>query len=471
MIDVTPLTVQTAIEGIGWPALPEQRGAAVLATLFQLEQSQWWSAEEILRRQFQQLTLLVAHARRTVPFYRQRLQRVGAEPNEQVTREKWAEIPVLRRTEVQAAGDALFSRLPPRSHGSISGIYTSGSTGKPIRALRTQLWSLFWSAFTIRDHLWHRRDLSGKLAVIRESGKGKAPYPDGTTTPSWGRSSSRVFATGQTVSLNITCTIEQQAEWLERQDPDYLLTHPSIAYRLADYCLGNSVRLSRLRQVETISEILQPATRDACREAWGVPVVDLYSSREAGYIALQCPDHEHYHVQSEGILVEILNEQGRPCVPGEWGRVVVTPLHNFAMPLIRYDIGDHAELGEPCSCGRGLPVLRRILGREQNMLVLPSGEERWPLLSSENIRALLAIAPIRQYQLVQKSVETIELRLATARPVNADEESTLRQWVRDKFGHPFHVPITYHDEIPRGPAGKYDDFISEVKQGATHKID
>ncbi len=435
----------------------------MLAILYQLEQSQWWTAERILDRQFRQLGLLLAHAHRTVPFYRDRLAEIGLAPNGPVSPDGWSRIPLLRRSEIQAAGDDLLSNQLPPSHGGTNEIFTSGSTGKPIRAVRSQLWGLFWSAFTVRDHLWHRRDMSGKLAAIRESGKGKAPYPDGTVAANWGYSSKMIFDTGPSVSLNITCTVEQQVEWLQRQDPDYLLTHPSIAQRLADYCLENGIRLPKLRELETISEILRPATRAACREAWGVPVVDMYTAREAGYIALQCPEREHYHIQAEGIFVEVLDGRGRPCTAGEVGRVVVTPLHNFAMPLIRYEVGDYAEVGEPCPCGRGLPVLRRILGRRQNMLVMPSGEERWPLLSSGDIRALLATAPIRQYQFVQKSVEFIKLRLAVARDLTPAEEDGLRRWIQEKFGHPFEVAITYHDEIPRTAGGKYQDFISEVR--------
>ncbi|MFQ5774273.1 MAG: phenylacetate--CoA ligase family protein [Kiloniellaceae bacterium] len=460
------LPLDSAIDGVRWPAVPEPRGAAVLAILFQLEQSQWWPGQDILEQQFRQLALLLEHAYRTAPFYRERLERAGVGPTGTVGPEAWSRIPLLTRAQVQAAGQALVSaRLPP-GHGRISEIFTSGSTGRPIRALRTQLWELFWSAFTVRDHLWHRRDLRGKLATIRESGRGKAPYPNGTTATNWGRSSSAICRTGPSVSLNIACTVEQQVDWLQRQAPDYLLTHPSMAHRLAEHCLARRIRLPGLRQVETISEILRPAARAACRQAWDVPVVDMYTAREAGYLALQCPEHEVYHVQAEGVFVEVLDEEGRPCGPGEVGRVVVTPLHNFAMPLIRYDIGDYAEVGEPCPCGRGLPVLRRILGRKQNMLVLPSGEERWPLLASGDIRALLAMAPIRQYQFVQRTPERIELRLAAARDLTPSEQDDLRRWVRDKFGYPFEVLLTFHAELPRSAAGKFQDFLSEVVPGA-----
>src|SRR3546814_5152572 len=83
------------------------------------------------------------------------------------------------------------------------------------------------------------------------------------------------------------------------------------------------------------------------REVWGLKIVDMYSTQEIGYLAFQCPQHDHYHVQAEAALVEVLNEAGESCRPGEIGQVVTTPLLNFAMPMIRYAVGDLAEVGPP----------------------------------------------------------------------------------------------------------------------------
>ncbi len=453
--------LRSAVHGILWPAVAAPAASQLLAILHQLDQSQWWPAADLRRAQMAQLRLLLQHARATVPYYRDRLAGIGrlaGVADDSI----WRRLPLLNRADIQAAGNRLISESLPPGHGNTGEIFTSGSTGKPIRAVQSDLWRLYWSAFTVRDHLWHRRDLGGKLAGIRETGAGKAPYPRGSRGTSWGRASGILFSTGPHVSLNATTSVEQQLDWLQREDPDYLLTHPSIVHRLATLSLERGVRLPRLRAVETISEILRPLTRELCRAAWGVPVTDLYTTREAGYIALQCPEHEHYHVQSEGILVEVLDESDRPCRPGALGRVVVTPLHNFAMPLIRYEIGDVAEVGDACPCGRGLPVLRRIIGRSQNMLVLPSGERRWPLLSSADIRALLALAPIRQYQCVQTEPSAIELRLSIGRSLQVGEEEALRRWVVDKFGHPFDVKLSYHDSLAAGASGKFEDFVCRV---------
>jgi phenylacetate-coenzyme A ligase PaaK-like adenylate-forming protein len=437
----------------------------VLALLFQMEQSQWWPPDEMRRHQDRQLARLLDHARRTVPFYRDRLADLGS-IDAHVVSEAWSRVPRLRRSEIQAAGTDLISTALPRGHGRVGEIFTSGSTGRPIRVTRSEAWFLFWRAVTLRDHVWQRRDLRCKLAGIRESDRKVATYPKGRTH-AWGDVEAMVTGHGPAVALNIHCSIEQQIEWLVREGPDYLLTFPSNAANLAEYCLSRGVRLPKLRQVITIAERLDPAVRMSCREAWNAGIDDIYSTREAGYLALQCPDFEHYHVQTEVALIEVLDEAGRPVAPGEVGQVVITPLHNFAMPLIRYEIGDFAELGMPCECGRGLPVLRRILGRSQEMLALPSGERRLALLSSGSLKTLISAAPIRQYQLCQKSLEHIELRLVTARRLEAAEEERLRGWVREKFGYPFVVSFSYHDEIPRSPAGKYQEFVSELNSAST----
>lgn len=442
--------------------VPSAKGRAILSIIHQFGLTEWWTPEKIQASQFTKLGRLLAHARDTVPYYRKTLKDRGIADPANISPEVWAGVPLLRRADIQAAGEALHSDAIPRGHGRVTGIYTSGTTGRPIRVLMTERSGLYWCAFTIRDHLWHHRDFKGKLAVIRNSEKGKDPYPGGTRSPRWGLSS-HLFKTGPTVSLNINCTPAEQVDWLHRENPDYLLSHPTNIQRLAAYCLENGIHLEKLRQVMTISEILRPDVRDICRNAWNASVADMYTGRDVGYLALQCPEHEHYHVQSEGIFIEILDDEGKPRGPGETGRVVVTPLNNFAMPLIRYEIGDYAEVGGPCPCGRGLPVLSRIVGRQQDMVTLPNGETRWTLLSGGNIQSFLEIAPVRQYQFVQNDLKTIEVRLVVERELTEKEKEGLREWVVAKLDYPFTVTFSFVDDIPRTPSGKYQDFISRVE--------
>ena len=454
------LMPRSSIPGVTWPGLPGRPGATMLALQYQLEQSQWWPPEVLLRQQFRQLRHVLSHGFRTVPFYRDRLAEAGLAPDRPLTPDIWAKIPVLTRTEIQEAGAALISTEAPKPHGRTHFLSTSGSTGKPIKVAGTRLAQIFWQAFTLRDHLWHRRDFTKKLAVIRRMREGRATYPKGVHDRSWGPSTALVFASGPSAVLTIATSVEKQALWLERENPEYLLTYPSNLLQLATHCRNHGMTLPNIRSVTTLAEVLQPEVREACREAWGVPVVDMYSAQETGYMALQCPDHEHYHVQAESALVEVLDDRGNPSGPGQVGRVVVTPLHNFAMPLIRYEIGDFAEVGGPCSCGRGLPVLTRILGRVRNMLVLPSGDRLWP---SSPVDVFLAVAPIRQYQIIQRRPDEIEVKLVTDKALTAEQEKRLGAALNKHFAHRFTYRFTYVDHIPRSAGGKYEDFRVEME--------
>ncbi len=447
----------SALPDVAWPAAVSGRGMATLSFLFQLERTEWWPADRLREGQRTQLGRLIDHARRQVPFYRRRLGTL-ADADGEAFWHAWHDLPLLTRRDVQAAGEDLISRALPEGHGELTEVYTSGSTGKPIHAVRSDLWLLMWSAVTVREHLWHGRDFSGKLATIRDSTAGKAGYPDGERFDNWGFSTAEIFRTGPGVGLNIATPVDDQLEWLLREEPDYLLTHPTMLDRLIRRSVETGLRPGRLRQALTISEILAPGLRELCRAEWNVPVVDTYSTRETGYLALQCPQTDNYHLQSETVLVEILDSAGRPCSPGEIGRVIVTPLHNLAMPLLRYDIGDHAEVAAPCPCGRGLPTIRRILGRRQNMLRTAEGE-RWPLLSSDDIGRLLAVAPIRQYQFVQTRLDRLEVRLQTARPLTDEEGRGVVAWAQTKFGGEFRIDLAFPAELSRTASGKFEDFV------------
>lgn len=149
---MTPIpTILSDLPHILWPAVPNPAGAQLLALLFQLQDSQWWPTEKLEAEQFRQLHGLLAHARETIPFYRDRLKAAGFSPDRPLQREQWQRLPILTRSEVQASGEALFCPRPPDAHLPVHRIRTSGSTGKPITVQGTAVTKLFWSAFTLRD--------------------------------------------------------------------------------------------------------------------------------------------------------------------------------------------------------------------------------------------------------------------------------------------------------------------------------
>ena len=205
---------------------------------------------------------------------------------------------------------------------------------------------LAWQdALTLRAQVWALRDFSQSVAVIRKYPKGPAEYPDGLRTQSWSPSAFP-FTTGPAMFLTTSYTsLEQQWEWLNRMRAAYLMTYPSVVRGFAKLAEKEGKLPASLRGITTVGEVVDPDLREIAVRFLNAPIHDIYSSEEAGIMALQCPDCTAYHVQSESVIVEVLNANDRPCAPGETGRVVVTPLHNYAMPLLRYEIGDFALAG------------------------------------------------------------------------------------------------------------------------------
>ena len=443
------------IEGIGWPAIPTNAATRMLSLQQQLAHSQWWSPERHRAWQFRQLRPLLEHAFRAVPFYQARLAAAGYRPGQEITEELWQRLPLLTRVEVRAAGAAIVSTAVPREHGAIHQTSTSGSTGTPIKVPKTALEQTIWSAFALREELWHRRDWSTRVAVIRAAGNAAR----GERSPNWGSPLAGIFATGMLTSFDIRSDVRRQAEWLKRENPDYLLTFGTNIAFLCQEFRARGWTLPALREVRSVGEVIEPEIRRLCREVWGVGITDVYSCEEAGYLAFQCPAREHYHVQMEGVLLEVLDERVRPCAPGEAGRVVATTLHNYAMPFIRYELGDIAEVGSPCPCGRGLQVLTRMVGRARDLVRLPTGEKRYAWQSPGK---LAEIEPILRYQVAQVALDELEVRLVATRPLTPTEEAAFRSAVVANLGYEFRFRFVYREEIPRAHSGKYFVFRSEL---------
>lgn len=447
---------ESSAEYIQLPALTGGVGSMLLALKYQTDESQWWSGEQLRSMQQRQLAELLESSWHGVPFYRNRLQQAGYRPGRKLTEKVWRRVPVLRREDLQNQGERLGNKACPESHGKLTWVQSSGSTGTPVRVSASELSQYVTNALSLRVHHWHGQDLTGRLAIIRYL---PGVPPEGLRREFWSQSTRTIYRTGPSFSLDIRTPVETQAEWLLQVNPHYLLTYPTHLQALIEHSRDRSLSLPALRQVQVISETLNPQVRSLCREQWGVEVIDGYSAQETGLLALQCPDHDHLHIQAESILLEVLDAAGRPCKAGEIGRVVVTPLHNFAMPLIRYEIGDHAQLGGPCGCGRGLQVLNRIMGRTRNMLRLPDGRSQWPSIGIVNYTDAAGVT-IRQAQVVQHTLEQVELRLVTASPLSKTQESAVVEVLREALGYPFEVKVSYPEVISRSSSGKYEDFLS-----------
>jgi phenylacetate-CoA ligase len=260
--------------------------------------------------------------------------------------------------------------------------------------------------------------------------------------------------------MPMTTPVSAQLEHLDRFRPETLLVYPNNLRALADEWLQRGGPPAGLSHIRTIGETVSDDLREHVRLATGRRIEDSYSSQEAGPIAIQCPEGGLYHVMAEALHVEILDSQNRPCAPGDTGRVVVTDLHNYASPLIRYDIADYATVAGPCSCGRTLPTLSRIIGRERNLLMRRNGDRHWPLVGFHEFDK---VALIRQYQVIQHSFDDIELRFVTDEALDGTQQRQLTAIVEAALGEGYRYTLTQtRTRLQPGPNGKFEEFVCRV---------
>lgn len=449
------------IPGIVWPPLSGIGVPHLSQDLHALSGIQWLPSAALRAAQFSQLDQLLRHAARHSPYYRAMLPEHGWRDVDEIGVFPLERLPILTRAVLQDRSADLRADWVPPEHGHLHEASSSGSTGRRVSVHKTALVSQMFNLLTLRQAFWHNRDLQGRIAVIRYlHDREIADDPRGAVADNWGSPFADLYQTGPAAMLDIRHDVRVQAEWLRLQNPDYLMTFPSNLRALAELFRDKGWSLPRLREIQTLSEVLSPEVRTLAETVWGARITDIYSAQEVGYIALQAPGGTHYLEQSEAAIVEVLDDEGRACEVGETGRIVVTPLHNFATPMIRYDIGDLGEVGAPCPSGRGFPVIARIGGRVRNLVCTPDGRKYWPAVPLDVFNN---VPPIRQFQLIQKTLTLIEARMAVSRPLSPLEESEVRRLMHEELAYPFDVRFTYVDELHRDPAnGKFEEFRSEI---------
>lgn len=421
-----------------------------------LESSERAPRSEHRRHQDGLLRPLVRHAASTVPFYRDRLACLFGDDG-QIDLSRWNEVPIVTRTEAPVHQEEMQSLSLPERFGPVSQISTSGSTGKPLRVSSNALNKVAANAALARTARWWGLDTTRALAaiVIHVHDDGTR-YPEGRDGHGWCFD----HQDSDFHELDMFTPVEQQIEWLLRKKPRYLSTQPSNATDLAHAVSPEQARDLGLKAVLAYSETVLPRVRELVAERFGAPLIAIYSCQEVGYIATQCPATSHYHIAAENVLVELLHDDGTPVAPGEAGQVVVTGFYNYAMPFIRYAIGDVATAGpEYCSCGLTLPVLAQVEGRTRHAFVFEDGARVWPRPITFDPSPYVGS---RQYQMVQIDRRRIELRYVPDGTGRAPDLAGLGAYVREKIHPSANVVLVPMPAIPKGPGGKFTPFVSMV---------
>ena len=423
-----------------------------------MRKSQWSEPSELMRYRRHTLAPMLMHARKTIPFYRDRLAPIFDEAG-RIRWGQWTAIPIMSRSDLQTEGDRLISTDIPERHLPLSRETSSGSTGIPLEITSTRFSSLMKNALESRLVEWADLDTSLTMASIKPLSPGDADYPAGRMKKGWAGPKSSQGASGALVRLNQMTPVHRQAEWLRRHDPAYLSTFPTNARALADHFSAHGLELPGLRKILPYGEMMTADIRERCEEVFGASMFDNYSATECGMIALKCPDGPGYHLMNETVMIEVVSDKGAQCKPGETGQVVLTTLHNYAQPLIRYRLGDLVEVGTPCPCGRHLPVINRIAGRARHMFRFPDGTEMLPDFRSKSI--LKHVAPLA-WQIAQTGPMDIEFRYVPGTSGEKPDFDGMTAHIRALLGVAVDVRYIERQEIQQSASGKIFDYVSEL---------
>lgn len=388
--------------------------------------------------QARQLRSLLRHAHAHSPFWRDRLDAAGIDPAKVAGAQDLARLPPLRRPEIQAQFEAMRARLPGWEDEDITLHSTSGSTGQPVRMEKLKLlYARIYQAVALMDHRWHGRDARKLLASFTHKVKD-------TDTGRWGQPILWYEPVGRAFGrASHTRPVSELYRILQDKRPAYVNTGPTLLRGMAEAARDTPGAAPRIEQFITSTERVDHDLRRLVREVFGARITDRYSSEECGWMALQCPKHDHYHVAAMCCLVEVVDDDGRPCPVGRPGRVLVTNLHSYAMPLLRYEVGDVAVRGPACDCGITLPVFSEILGRTRELITLPNGERRMVRL---NFGSRFAGAGLLDHLVRFHSCGTVELLVRCAAPLTPETREALVARVHEGFGHPFPVVVREVDE-------------------------
>jgi phenylacetate-CoA ligase len=423
-----------------------------------LVRSQYDTPEVIRDRQWATVQAMLRHAYDAVPFYRRRFDEAGLHPDRVRDFDDYQRVPILTKADIRAHKDALLSdQYPPQT---LHTKRTSGSTGVALEIRVDEAAMQFKRACTLRSDEWSGWRFGEPVALVWGD---PAPYKN-----RW-RGRLRNALLERTRGLDTLKmdqdALEQFAADLRRQPPSLIMGHAHSVYLFAEYVRSAGIHDIRPRGILTTAMVLHDWQRRAIEEVFACRVTNRYGCEEVSLIACECERHEGLHVNADGVYVECLRD-GRPVAPGEPGSLIITDLANRAMPILRYQIGDVAVPADRrCPCGRGLPLLDRLEGREADYVVTPAGK----LISGISLTDHLGtqIPGVAQLQIIQETVDRFRFRIVRGPEFGPTSLERLRAVVDERFGAGVTFECEYVERIPQEPSGKYRFCISKVENPFT----
>jgi len=435
-----------------FPLHERLKGHHSVALHRELEASQWLAPEVLEEQQLCRLRDFLRRAAADVPYYRDLMRERGFDPERVASLADLAQLPFLTKPLIREN----VERLKSVRAGKLVRYNTGGSSGEPLVFYMGMGRVSHDVAAKWRATRWWGVDI-GDVEVVLWGSPIEIGKQDRIKSLR-----DRVFRSHLLPAFQMSdAQMDRYLDALESLRPRMLFGYASALALLATHAKsrGRDMRGIGARVAFATGETLYPDQRQVIERVFGAPVANGYGSRDAGFIAHQCPQGS-LHVTAEHIIVELIDAEGRLVDSGETGEIVVTHIATDDFPFIRYRTGDMAvRSAGRCACGRGLPVLEKVHGRSTDFIRTPSGNQMHALALIYEVRDKPGV---KGFKLIQAEDLSLEVLLVAGAELSAEVEAQILRGLRARMGEGARVTARRVAEIPPEQSGKYRYVVSRA---------
>jgi len=433
-------------------------GRRILTCLDELNDNQWLSYSDLLALQRRKLYQILVYSYQYVPYYQRIFDEVGFHPDEILTDlNSLHKVPVLTKSIISQNFEDMMT-IEPERRASLSQLTTGGSTGQPLVFMQDSNFRDYVTADIHRHLGWVGWKL-GQLHAYIWGANFEVSSAQSLRTHLMDWILNRFTINAYVLSDE---TMMAFAERIQRQRPHILFGYASSLHRFAQFVRQNNFNGITFDGIFSSAEVLYPAQRAYIEETFNCKMFNRYGTRDLGGVACECKAHLGLHASIDNNYIEVLNDLDSNEVAqlGETGHLIVTNLNNYGMPFIRYDIEDVAawSVTNHCLCGRQLPLIELVYGRQIDMFKTKDGRSVWGGFASP----LFGMKGVKQFQLIQKSLDLVVVRIVKSEELDNGGLAQIERTVKIALGDHVDIEFEFPDAIKVYDSGKYRYAISEV---------
>jgi phenylacetate-CoA ligase len=421
-----------------------------------LNKTQWWSYSELEKFQLKKLKQLLKHANDNVPYYHDLFKKLNFKPEYITNVKDLNKLPILTKEIVNKNFNNLYARNYLKEKFILSS--TSGSTGTPMKFYIDAKWQACNLSAAYRAWNWAGYKLGDKMVTLWGA------HSDINGTRKIDKIREYLLRKKYLDAFNLTDeNMAVYVKILSKFKPKIIHTYASAIFLFSEYLKKEGINFIQPKAILTTADMLYPYQRKSIEDTFNCKIFDYYSGRDTSLQAAECPEHIGYHMSIENAVVEFI-KQNESVSPGETGKLILTDLCNYAMPFIRYEIGD---LGSPsdesCACGRNLPIMKSFKGRILDYIITPEGNR----IPGEYFHCIIIehnIQGIKEFQILQESINKLTVHIVKNSNEKTNDVNRFISVIQKEVGQKVEIELKYVSSIKRTPSGKLRHVVSNINK-------